>query len=90
MIHDWDTTRDLFELLQPNATSNATATDPCSAEMQTADSCIQADPTTCSCFKQPFSTTFESGLESAFTKTMAAEAPTSPNFCSAANANICG
>lgn len=64
---------------------------PCSVELDMANICISADQNleACSCFTQPFSTTFPADLESAFQNTLGLVSPSSAEFCDASSENVC-
>jgi hypothetical protein len=63
--------------------------DPCAAQLTAANSCVSGDPGSCSCFTQPFMTSFPTEVTGAYRKTMAFEVPGSPEFCTKANFNVC-
>jgi hypothetical protein len=62
---------------------------PCMGELEFANTCIAADPETCTCFNQPFSTIFPVEFEEAFKQTLAFYAPDSSEFCTESNTNVC-
>ena len=63
--------------------------DPCAAQLAAADSCVSGDAGSCSCFTQPFMTSFPTEVTGAYRKTMAFEVPGTPEFCDKANFNVC-
>jgi hypothetical protein len=62
---------------------------PCGAELEAANTCISADPTSCTCFNPPFSANFPADFEAAFRQTLVYYPPDSSKFCSASNENVC-
>lgn len=63
--------------------------DPCASQLIAASTCVQSDPSTCSCFSQPFDTAFPNEISLAYRTTLAFEVPGSEPFCTAANENVC-
>jgi hypothetical protein len=61
----------------------------CAGQLATANACVSGDPATCSCFTQPFLTSFPAEVSGAYRKTMAFEVPGTPAFCDKVNANVC-
>lgn len=62
---------------------------PCGTQLMTLESCVEADPATCSCFKSPFNETFPSDVGTAYRMTMAFEIPGTDEFCATANEGVC-
>jgi hypothetical protein len=71
------------------ADASLAETNPCVVELEAANTCIAADTATCTCFNQPFSTTFPADFEAAFRQTLAFYPPDSPDFCDASNEKVC-
>jgi hypothetical protein len=61
----------------------------CATQLLAVESCVLADPGGCSCFGEPFNTTFPNAVGGAYRTTMAFEIPGSDVFCEVANENVC-